>query len=317
MTSSPRSPPGTPSRAVSEDLSPLPRNPMADADSSVKRKRPRLDSGDRAYRSMSADPSFPAAGSSSQQGRIPPDSDEEDSVTLISNIEPEEGGESLPSRHLDRTPSKVTINVRDSSLASSPIQSLPTENPTTQAPEDSPEGNKMKLSDEINSSPPAENNAPSSETGSPQIEVAEPEDIDGHNGPTLWLPAEHHLAQDAESYQDMLLNELPGLKDESSHAECLQLINTILRKGISLFLILSHQNVGSFELADSHSDSIRRSEYALGDFSRWVNNYLEQTAGSPLSWYKMYVAAKDFWYPVPRLAEIVFQVTCVVLSFSC
>ena len=154
---------------------------MEDSNSSLTRKRPRLDSGSRSYRSMSADRLIPATSPkvSVTAFKVPP--------LDTHHIEP------APSEHgnliHDSTPSKMTINVRDATSEPCPA-------PT--APIDGNLIHEVSSRDELAnstgpdfpqqlSSPSAELvSRPSSPSRSPEIEVAEIEDISQEPGRTKW-----------------------------------------------------------------------------------------------------------------------------------
>jgi hypothetical protein len=198
-------PPRTPTRGSSEGPTPPPRNSMEDADSSVTRKRPRLDSGDRAYRSMSADPDRSAAGTPGLPRLISSSPGRENHMPAGRMQEPS------PSRGVLATPSKVTINVRDAASMGTPPQPAPpasnmaetlgrTVIPSTPAQPHSPAV--------VDSTPPARTSAPSSQADSPKIEIAEPEFFDEPSGPTIWLKA--NGASGAADVQKRLLAEFPA-----------------------------------------------------------------------------------------------------------
>ena len=163
---------------------PLLRNSLADADASAQRKRPRLDSGERALRDLSAD--IAAATSA---------------VTLESATESSNTGPLTSASHspfageggkepLLATPGRMTVSVRDAPSRSSPT------------PPGSPSRRGDSPSSEARISPAA--TAPALEAGaredvpdfdassssspvdSPDIEVAELEDLAGPTGPTVW-----------------------------------------------------------------------------------------------------------------------------------
>lgn len=184
MTSLPPGSPGTPPHAQSEHPSTIPRNPMEDADSSVTRKRPRLDSGEREHRTMTPETSLPGAPSSDRPPRH----------ANASNEASHHGTATATSSQaadcceiVQITPSKVTINVRDPSLALSPPQDANSHLHGALQSEESPTLARMRLSDDAKASTPPEviEDSPST-VGSPEIEVAEPEDVHSHVGPTVW-----------------------------------------------------------------------------------------------------------------------------------
>ena len=171
---------------------------MDDSDSSLTRKRPRLYSGDRSHRSMSADelsttpphltmnhpPSAPASTGHRDIGAAK-------NETL-----------STPSQ----TPSKVTINVRDSGLGLS--QQLP---PVTDHIIDNVQQDSEQIRAELAEAPPS-NQTPSpdvisvssSSSRSPEIEVAEVEDMEDLPEETRW-----RTLREATNVQITLLEQLP------------------------------------------------------------------------------------------------------------
>lgn len=203
MESVPLGPPSTLTRATSAGPSPPRRNPMEDADSSVTRKRPRLDSGERTHRSMSAD-RITKAPSAQEHSPTP--------------FTPTRGGSSagLVDGHTfisqnDRTPSKVTINVRGPTHHESP--SRPETNGTHE-PAQSVKG-EMDTAGQTDSSSSVRIESRSSEvisvssspSRSPEIEVAEVEDINAERGETRWRPLASLI--DAKDTQGALLDAFP------------------------------------------------------------------------------------------------------------
>ena len=215
--------PQTPNRAISEGSCP-PRNSMEDADSSVTRKRPRLDSGDHTYRSMSADkieldqvtpePSQPLPNTDGNVHEpmppIPMDNTHQNSV----------GG----------TPSKVTINVRDKLLESSP----PKHNLAAKLA--AMESDKMVHSSpamsaiDITSTPPDDVEVLSSPTRSPEIEVAEIEDMDDDPRQTRWKPMVS--VTNVEDLQNTLLENFPFADKYTDIRECVSCLSQTLEKGM-------------------------------------------------------------------------------------
>lgn len=196
--------PHTPTRATSAGPSPPRRNLMEDADSSVKRKRPRLDSGERTRRSMSADPLTSAASS------FEPSFTPRRGETLAAAAR-----ENAVSTPIDRTPSKVTINVRD------PVQNGPPLVPVTNgahvsilSDRDEPFGsNQTESTVRIKSQSSDVISVASTPTRSPEIEVAEVEDINEEPGQTKWRPLINVMGKDL---QESLLKKFPyasGVRD--------------------------------------------------------------------------------------------------------
>ena len=275
----------TPDRATSEGPSPPPRNSMEDADSSVTRKRPRLDSGDRAYRSMSADgvlstPPHP------EPGMLLTHSNDEDQLS-ISDKSP-----GTASTHtLNGTPSKVTINVRDPISTGSPPHSgahdLPDRIVGGQR-ESSPPHSIINVS----SSPPVITTVSSSPPCSPEIEVAELEDIDGHTGPTVWRASHGNMS--AEELQTHLLDEFP-------------LVNQYRNAFQAVSVLVHHTNSGMSK--DTFSLQ-RNTDQPAGDFgdgnvirelSVWIDNYLEHTKHATSHWFNMFADTREFWDKIPAI----------------
>lgn len=182
---------------------------MEDTDSSGTRKRPRLDSGDRAYRSMSADRlgATPTNPGLSEAPKTPPH-------TQISSQSSETAG-GLSSMSL--TPSKVTINVRDPNTITSPTH------PSTQVAgtpslrgggggDDIPTGSNDPSSSKLDSSPSNVISVTSSPPRSPEIEVAEIEDMNDESGETRWRPLISATSlMDAKDIQQSVLEDFPYL----------------------------------------------------------------------------------------------------------
>ena len=231
MESSLLDPPRTPVPGPPEGLSPPPRNSMEDADSSVTRKRPRLDSGDRAYRSMSAEPSSMAVTgtASSDCGQTSPTRAEE----LQGNTHTsQDASDATPLQQLDGTPSKVTINVRDQNPVGSPARSvtLEADNARYEATENSSAQNPVMSSDKYASSPPQLDAPLPSAMGSPEIEVAEPEDIEGHTGPTVWIRPRKSFF-DLDDFQESLLSSFPFMQRSLSVQACITRLGDVLSIG--------------------------------------------------------------------------------------
>lgn len=226
MDSSSLNPPRTPVRASSRDVSPPQRNSMEDADSSVTRKRPRLDSGERAYQSMSAEPSSPRPGSSSEHDHntfpSTPSLQHDENDTRELKAETTE-------HRLSGTPSKVTINVKDSNLSCSSQGSTaaPGHGSRPQA-ESSPQA-EVLVGSENNASSPSTQWSPTP-LGSPQIEVAAPEDMEGHMGPTVWLKP-HEVQQEGNDLQEVLLSQFPHANNFDNLTACLEQHGCLLSQG--------------------------------------------------------------------------------------
>lgn len=211
--------PHTPTRATSAGPSPPRRNLMEDADSSVKRKRPRLDSGERTRRSMSADPLTSAASS------FEPSFTPRRGETL-----PAAARENVVSAPIDRTPSKVTINVRD------PVQSGSAFVPVTNGAHISVSSDRGEPLNPNQTEPTVRIKSQSSDvvslastpTRSPEIEVAEVEDINEEPGQTKWRPLAHVM--DGKDLQDALIKKFPYAGGTRDVRETLRLLSQAFEK---------------------------------------------------------------------------------------
>ena len=155
---------------------------MEDSDSSLKRKRPRLDSGSCSCRSMSADCITPSksTGESCPLHFTPP----RNAATLQNSVE----SDLMPT--LEGTPSRMTINVRDPAPSTSHLTSTAQvgqhqadrdngKDELANSSDTEPIQNPRSLSPNILS-------PSSSPSQSPEIEVAEVEDINQEPGSTRW-----------------------------------------------------------------------------------------------------------------------------------
>ena len=207
-------PPRTPSRATSAGPSPPHRSSMEDADSSVTRKRPRLDSGDRAHRSMSAE----APRASVELGQPTP------SKGGLGGTQRTTSQELIDLSSPNRTPSKVTINVRD------PIRNGRADDVIRQTNSlDLPEASDELLNVAPDSDQPNAISISSSPGRSPEIEVAEVEDMDEDMGGTKWRPLVSLVG--GEGSHEALLDSFPFVLEGSTLTEALDFIAQAFEKG--------------------------------------------------------------------------------------
>ena len=188
---------------------------MEDTDASGTRKRPRLDSGDRTYRSMSADRlgTTPTDPGLAKALKTPPQ------AHLSSQSSEKEAG--LPSMSL--TPSKeVTINVRDPSTITPPIQTSAQIGDTISLRGGGGGGGENIIcgsndpSTKLDSSPSNVISVTSSPPRSPEIEVAEIEDMNDDSGETRWKPLISATSMmDAKDIQQSVLDDFPYLGERS------------------------------------------------------------------------------------------------------
>ncbi|KAL6717000.1 hypothetical protein ACLMJK_004914 [Lecanora helva] len=248
------------------------RGPMEDADPTSTRKRPRLDSGDRVHRSMSADPSRAAsddvAVGSAQETSLRADHTSEEPAPMI------------------LTPSKVTINVRESLDQTSPTRGSQHVDGAPPIPvadgNDEYLANHVAVSREEESSSPKVISVTSSPAHSPEIEVAEVEDINGDPGQTKWKRLESMATvtsvQEAKDTQAALLDQFPHT---SGHT---------LKKTLGLLAV-------AFEKNDLGDGGIFES------LATWVESYLQTTEPLSSQWWDMVQDERDFWNDFPCLVD--------------
>ena len=203
----------TPARAKSAGA----REPMEDTDASGTRKRPRLDSGERTYRSMSADRlgASPTDPGLAKAPKTPPH------AHISSQSSEKEAG--LPSMSL--TPSKeVTINVRDPTTITPPVPTSAQIGDTISLRGGGAGGGRgdnnicssNDPSTKLGSSPSNVISVTSSPPRSPEIEVAEIEDMNDDSGETRWKPLISATSMmDAKDIQQSVLDEFPYLGERS------------------------------------------------------------------------------------------------------
>lgn len=214
--------PFTPNRATSAGHSPPRRSSMEDADSSVTRKRPRLDSGDRAVRSMSAD-RVTAIPRSSEHTTVPAVANKDKALNHDMN-------EKAAAPFYDRTASKVTINVRDP--AQNGLSSITVANgahvPITADKDEKPASNQTSIPGKVETEQPDIISVASTPTRSPEIEVAEVEDINQEPGETKWRSLTHVM--DGKDVQDALLSKFPYIEGNRDLRNTVLLISQALEK---------------------------------------------------------------------------------------
>lgn len=275
-----------PNRATSEGPSPPPRNSMEDADSSVTRKRPRLDSGDRAYRSMSADGVLSTPPRAEPRKLLPHPTDEDQG-----DLSDESPG-TASTHTLNGIPSKVTINVRDPILTGSPPPPHAHDSPDI-ALDDQPGLSPSRSIINLSSSPPVMITV-SSPPCSPEIEVAELEDFEGHSGPTVWRASVGNMS--AEELQSRLLDDFPLVTHRRNAYEAIGLLIGHANNGRSTvtFSPRTYTDPSSGDLADGH---------LIHEISVWIDHYLEHTKHVTSHWFNMFADARDFWDKIPVITN--------------
>ena len=246
---------------------------MEDADSSVKRKRPRLDSGEKAYRSMSAEPSSTNLTASDPRQHSssfdPPQPVSDPSIPSGSaNAQPP-----MPSG----TPSKMTINVRE---ANSAVTAVDNETGMQESGKNAAEKGEVSKPGGASDEPiligqDADPSSPSP-LGSPEIEVAEPEEMSGHVGPTVWhkpgVPAES-----LELQQRKLFLAFPFVRETDNFTASFQKLHDIFARG---------------DIADGR--------YLLA-VAKWLRQWLVKVEKNPSTSYELYSCGYEFWNDFPHV----------------
>ena len=190
-------PPSTPTRAKSEGATSPYRIPMEDTGASGTRKRPRLDSGERTYRSMSTD-----RLQASPSNRVADRPTIAPSNYSVSNDTSTSGP--------PMTPTKVTINVRETVTLEKP----------SQHPTEAVEQAAIGYAEHPSSSPPQSDSPKivsvhSTPTSSPEIQVAEVEDVGDEHLVTRWRPLKDTVLE-ARRIQMEILDEFIALGSSKS-----------------------------------------------------------------------------------------------------
>jgi len=258
---------------------------MEDADSSVTRKRPRLDSGDRAYRSMSAEGAL-STPPNAEPGKLLPRSNDEDQLSVS-----DESPGTASTHTLNGTPSKVTINVRDPISMGSPPQPGAHDLPDL-AVDGQRESSPSHSIINVSSSPPVITTVSSSPPCSPEIEVAELEDIDGHTGPTVWRASHGNMS--AEELQTHLLDEFPLVKQYRNAFQAVGVLVNHTNSGMSNALFSLQKNADQ-PLGDFGDGNIIR------ELAVWIDNYLEHTKHASSQWFNMFADNREFWEKIPAV----------------
>ena len=277
-------PPRTPSRATSAGPSPSQRSSMEDADSSVTRKRPRLDSGDRAYRSMSAE----ALRAIAEPGHSTPSKGELGHIHRSPSQEPDYL--SPP----NRTPSKVTINVRDPTRNGRGDDVQPQTNTL-----DLPQTADRFVERGPDSDPPNAISISSSPTQSPEIEVAEVEDMDEDTGDTKWRPLVSVVG--GEGSHEALLDSFPFALESNTLMEALTFIAQAFEKG-NIMQRCAPQAPSADRALDSLGDGS-----LLRLFAEWIERYLQETEQQTSRWWDLYTEEREFWEDIPYVVECLLR----------
>ncbi|KAI9815552.1 MAG: hypothetical protein M1827_002686 [Pycnora praestabilis] len=267
----------TTSRSASSEPRGPPRDPMEDADLTLKRKRPRLDSGDRASRSMSADRRS-SASSRTERGEAP---------QVTDGAEPELSKTAVPNQALSpshqRKSSKVTINVRHPQLGTP--DGLPRTDPELVSrglPLQQHGTKDLQHTDNVRSSIDLTKEPPRavSEPRSPDIEVAEVEDFDSDNNGPAWAPVVD-IVEDNDYVLHM--NAFPRADEFRDLRAAVVHIASFFEKG----------NLEDGEI--------------LVELKDWFGRYLDLTEHRQPRWIHFYDEDQEFWDEVPLLIETLLR----------
>ena len=221
MESVPIGPSATLTRATSAGPSPPPRNHMEDSNTSFTRKRPRLDSGERTHRSMSADP-ITASHSAAEGAKVPctpPHTEKYSKVATDHSI--------LTSN--DQNPSKVTINVRDPAQNESSTPRMNgTHLPASSDQNEALGSSQTEFSARLEPKSSDIISVSSSPARSPEIEVAEIEDMNDERGETKWKPLASII--EAKDTQGALLEAFPFVDRSRSLRQTVILLSQAIEK---------------------------------------------------------------------------------------
>ena len=284
--------PSTADQASSARPSPRPRDYMDDSDSSLTRKRPRLDSGDRSYKSMSAD-ELAATPSPLDQNQPSSESAQDDQATSM-----------VPTP--SQTPCKVTINLRGSDQSiSQPLTSEAHQSTDPALP-----SRQQSLSKADAASVAGGNSSPdvisvsSSPFQSPEIEVAEVEDIEDQPGETKW-----RTLRDATDPQPRLLEGFPYHSLDRTFREDIDVIAQCIDHGGPKMCRL-YRSI----CADILEGRFYSADRPFKDIGLWINRFLDSTEALSSQWRAMFLDQQDFWTSLPILVNLLTRRAYVVIE---
>ena len=282
--------PSTADQASSARPSPRPRDFMDDSDSSLTRKRPRLDSGDRSYRSMSAD-ELAATPSPLDHNERSSDSAQNDQARSM-----------VPTP--SQTPCKVTLNLRGSDQSvSQPSKSEAHQStdPALQAYQQSLQKPDVASVAGANSSPDVIS-VSSSPFQSPEIEVAEVEDIEDQSGQTRW-----RTLGDASDPQPRLFGSFPYHSPDRTFKEDLDGLVQCFDYG-GQAMSRSYRS----RFADIAEGRFYPADRPFKELGLWINRFLDSTESLSSQWRAMFFDQQDFWTTFPILVNVLIRRTYVV-----
>ncbi|KAI9723365.1 MAG: hypothetical protein M1812_001249 [Candelaria pacifica] len=264
----PDSPGDTPRETPSKPCGP---QSMEDPDNSLKRKRPRLDSGDRNSGNMLTERTV-AASSSSE----PAPTSHESALTEQGLEQTHQQTEVHSPTHV-RTPSKVTINVRapqpdNLELGQDPKELLSAHSGRS----DMAAAQDSSSSSLVTANQTATVSASSSQPRSPEIEVAEVEDIDSADDGSEWPYVVNVIGEEGQGAN--LMERFPYLDRGQTLMDTMHWLAGLLEKG----------DLGHGEI--------------ILELTSWFNAYLNYTE-RPVSRLKLLEDYLPFWMELPHIFE--------------
>ncbi|KAI9789797.1 MAG: hypothetical protein M1835_001432 [Candelina submexicana] len=257
-----------PCEAPSEPGGPL---SMEESDNSLKRKRPRLDSGGRASGIMSTERTI-ATSSSSEPAPLSPST----ALTEHGLVQTDEQTNIDFPSHV-RTPSKVTINVRAPQPGIPDLEQNPKD--VLSAPSARPDMSATRESSSplmITTNRSATVSPSSTQPRSPEIEIAEVEDIDSDNDGSEWPSVVNVIGEDGQGTN--LMDHFPCLDRGQTLLDTMHWLAGILEKG----------DLGNGEV--------------ILELTSWFNAYLNYTE-RPTRRLKLLEDYLPFWMELPHLFE--------------
>ena len=266
-----------PDRAVPASAGPL-RNPMEDSDSTLTRKRPRLDSGSVSYRSMSAEQTLPSpTARESSPAHTTPARDTPAAVVHSDN---------QPAAFVEGTPSRVTINVRDSAPGiSTNAQKTPAAAQQDNDKDELASSSEPDTAQKQTPASPSLVSPPSSPSRSPEIEVAEVEDINQEPGHTKWRTL--GSVPDPDQVREDIWDKFP-------YGGCTR---PVRETADEIARHLQHRKPGmipSSSTTNAFTEAIN-DDVVFRKIADWVNFYLSATEPFPSLWLNMYLEEQENW----------------------
>ncbi len=281
--------PSTPVRAISAGPSPPRRDSMDDSDPSLTRKRPRLDSGDRSYRSMSADElaNTPSRNLLRHSPSTPA------RYMNVSNRD----GEATVLASASGTPSKVTINVKEPLPTNSPPGPTmsSTELDTMRAELAPSEASTVEVPLVVDASSPEIISVSSSPSRSPEIEVAEIEDMSEAPSETRW-----RCLSEATELQRTLLRAFPFAARNRHPRQAIDAIIMAFDNG----RLISQTGITVINVS---TDDFLHEARPFKLISSWIEDYLEATESKSSRWSDMYLDQQEFWESLPNILMVLVK----------